>query len=601
MKSKWMLAILLCFIFIFTACNGDCGGTVSDTGAELTALTDEATHEITDQATVETPLPPVSLEGYKVIRSEKASPTLSSVATSLKNALDLTIGTDWAKDEEDIPESALEILVGNTNRPESAELADGLRSGEFAVKYFAESGRIAVCGFDETETLKAVRYFLDHCVSNTAIDAELAYFSAESNEVEECLINGIPIDRYTIVIPTDADSDEKYAAALIAESVLAKTGVKLKTAKSSTDRAIIINKGESEGTYAVGMSGENVLLEGKGGLCVKAAREFLEMLFPKGEKNVSLELEEAKTIPFERIALPELSDFGTKPIALADQKNASIAVYDLASGTAELKYEFKPDKANGFSLKGYENRVDEARLRYSAEWGSYVICFTSSSGYCAVASYPEEKCLWQADLAGTSPHSIEYIPGGFVAVASSGGNDTSKGFVRLYSAKNNAYAEVRLVSAHAVLWDETREILWAMGNTEIVAYELTLDSRIPMLTKIAGYGTAKMQGGHDLSAIPGNDNRVWVGGSIVRIFDKTTGELIDNYAGAMQMNKSNVKCICAFPDGTAALTVATGVYAAHDTDRFNLYTFGLTIATPTEFIFDGRAFYKARAFIASYN
>ena len=262
---------------------------------------------------------------------------------------------------------------------------------------------------------------------------------------------------------------------------------------------------------------------GEGGLVVMAARALLEGLFPKGQTEVSLTLGEAKVLKFERATYPALNDFGTKPIALADQLNASIAVYDLASGDPALKYEFKPQTAKGFSLKGYGNRVDEARLRYSEKWGTYIILFTSSSGYVGVASYPAEECLWEAELGGTSPHSIEYLPNGMIAVASSGGSKTENGFIRLYSAENKKdakYAEKQLTSAHAVLWDETREILWAMGSSLIVAYEIGDDPSAPSMTKIASYGCNDMKGGHDFSAICGDDDRVWVGGSFVGILPR---------------------------------------------------------------------------------
>jgi hypothetical protein len=230
--------------------------------------------------------------------------------------------------------------------------------------------------------------------------------------------------------------------------------------------------------------------------------------------------------------------------------------------------------------------------------------FTSSSGYVGVASYPEEKCLFEAELKGTSPHSIEYLPSGLVAVASSGGSDTSKGFIRVYStdSKNgNGFAEAKLTSAHAVLWDETREILWAMGSSQILAYEIGTDSAVPSMKKIEAYGCKDMKGGHDLSAICGNDDQVWVGGSIIRVFDKTTCKLLNNYAGSNQIDAGKVKCICSFPDGTAARTVATGVYADHNTDRFNLYEFSGSVAISVGYIFEGRAFYKARSFYAEYN
>ena len=347
-----------------------------------------------------------------------------------------------------------------------------------------------------------------------------------------------------------------------------------------------------------------MILCGEGGLVVKAARTLLDELFPKGKAEVSLTLGEPKVLKFEHATYPALTDFGTKPIALADQLNASIAVYDLASGEPVLKYEFKPQASKGFSLKGYGNRVDEARLRYSEKWGTYIMLFTSSSGYCGVASYPAEECLWQAELGGTSPHSIEYLPNGMVAIASSGGSVAENGFVRVYSAekKNDSkYAEKKLNGSHAVLWDETREILWAMGYTEIVAYEVGTDPSAPSLRKIASYGCNDMKGGHDFSAICGNDDQVWVGGSFVRIFDKAKGTIISNYPGSAQISAGSVKCICSFPDGDAALTVATGVYASHNTDRFKLFKFDGNNVTETSYVFDGRAFYKARAWFANYN
>ncbi len=562
----------------------------------------------------------VSLAGYKVVRAAKASKSIVDAAVDLRKALDsqaenVTIGDDWLKSGVEMPAEALEILVGETNRPESQEVCAALLADDFAVKYFPGSKRIVICGGSDEATLKAVDHFLEFCLEGGEIENTLAFFSAAQYAVSECLLGGVDIEQYTVVIPNNADADDRYAAELITSRVREKTGKSLNTLKESdapAGRKILIGKTSkaselslAELTYAVGMSGENVILCGEGGLTVRAARDLIEKLFPKAEDKVSLELGNPEIISFERASYPALDDFGTKPIALADQMNASIAVYDLSSGESVLKYEFKPKASKGFSLNGYGNRVDEARLRYSEKWGTYIIMFTSSSGYVGIAGYPSEECLWQVELKGTSPHSIEYLPNGTVAVASSGGNDTSKGFIRLYATdkgeNNDRYDEARLTSAHAVLWDETREVLWAMGSTQIVAYEIGDDPSAPTLTKIAAYGCSDMKGGHDLSAIPGNDDQVWVGGSFVRIFDKTTGKLIDNYAGASQISTSSVKCICSFPDGDAALTVATGVYASHNTDRFKLFEIGLSVAKAKVYVFDGRAFYKARSFYAEYN
>ena len=569
------------------------------------------TSELTEAAST------ISLAGYKVVRSDKASSAMVSAAVELKKALDaiadgITIGDDWYnKNTGELPTEALEILVGDTNRPESAALKENLLADDFAIKYFPESRRIAIIGGDDDSTIKALSHFLEYCLQGSEIAADLSYMSAGQYAVTSCLLDGTAIEDYTIVIPDSADADENYAAELITNQILGKTGKKLATVKLSkaTDgKKILIGRAAdtsvADSEYICGTKSGNVILCGEGGLVVRAARDMLEELFPKGQTEVSLTLGEAKVIKFERASYPALTDFGAKPIALADQMNAILAVYDLSSGEAVLKYEFIPQSSKGFSLKGYAHRIDEARLRYSEKWGTYVMLFTSSSGYCGVASYPAEECLFEAELGGTSPHSIEYLPSGMIAIASSGGSDTDKGFIRVYSAeskKDGKYAEKLLTSAHAVLWDETREILWAMGSTQIVAYEIGNDSSVPSMTKIASYGCSDMKGGHDFSAICGDDDRVWVGGSFVGIFDKSTGKIDKNFTGSSQISTSSVKCICSFPDGGSALTVATKVYADHDTDRFKLFTADGDKVTVTTFTFSGRAFYKARAFIADYN
>lgn len=602
--KKRLLTFFICAMLLLSSCSGDVLDPI------ITNAPDEfPTSELTEAPTS------VSLAGYKVVRPSLASNQVVDAAVELKKALDktienITIGDDWHRESEELPAEALEILVGETNRAESVEMKNGLLEDDFAVKYYPESRRIVILGGSDEATVKAVSYFLEFCFKNGEIESSLSFLSAGQYTVTDCLLNGAHIAEYSLVLPDISDDDEDYAAELISYTVAEKTGIRLETVKKSdaSGKQILIGaaaqKTLAASEYSYGTDGGNVILCGEGGLVVKAARALLDELFPKGKTEVSLTLGEPKVLKFERATYPALTDFGTKPIALTDQLNASIAVYDLASGEPVLKYEFKPQASKGFSLKGYGNRVDEARLRYSEKWGTYIMLFTSSAGYCGVASYPAEECLWQAELGGTSPHTIEYLPNGMVAIASSGGNNIENGFIRIYSAekKNDAkYAEAQLTSAHAVLWDETRDVLWAMGNTAVVAYEVGNDPSVPSLRKIASYGCNDMKSGHDLSAISGNEDQVWVGGSFVRIFDKAKGTIISNYPGSAQINAGSVKCICSFPDGDATLTVATGVYASHNTDRFKLFKFDGNNVTETSYVFDGRAFYKARAWFANYN
>ena len=382
MKTYRFIALLICALMLFSSCSGDViDPIVTDPGVE------QPTEEKTEAPTH------ISLAGYKLIRPSDASKQIVSAAVDMRKTLEgvsenITIGDDWIKSGEELPAKALEILIGKTNRPESAEACEGLLAGDFVLKYCTESGRIVICGGSDEATIKAIEHFLEYCVKDGMVECSLSYLSAGQYAVSECILNGKNIEEYVIAIPKNADADEKYAAQLITDAVNEKTGISLGVAKDSDnpEGALILVgntsktpeqftslKG-SEAGYVLGALDGNVILCGDGGLVVKAAREFISLLFPKGSEKVSLELADAKVTAFAKATYPALDDFGTKPIALADQKNASIAVYDLSGGKEPIyKYEFKPKTTNGFSLNGYGNRVDEARLRYSEKWGTYII------------------------------------------------------------------------------------------------------------------------------------------------------------------------------------------------------------------------------------
>ncbi|MBO5701898.1 MAG: hypothetical protein J6S71_05630, partial [Clostridia bacterium] len=361
MKLKRFFALIICAMMLMTSCSDDIlDPIITDPGEEFP----------TSELVTEAPSA-VSLEGYKVIRSEKASAQIISATVDFKKKIEaeagtIAIGDDWYKSGDTLPEKALEILVGATNRPETAEVITDLLADDFAIKYFPESGRIVICGGSDEATVKALNHFLEFCFKEGEIEYSLSFFSAGQYAVSECLLEGTPISEYSLVIPSSADADEKYAAEMISACVREKMGIDLKTVKvgSASGKMILIGRASDytvkDSEYAVGTKDGNVILCGEGGLVVKAARVLLDELFPKGQDKVALTLGETKAITFNRISLPTLTDFGTKPIALADQLNASIAVYDLASGEAVLKYEFKPKTSNGFSLEGYGNRVDEA-------------------------------------------------------------------------------------------------------------------------------------------------------------------------------------------------------------------------------------------------
>ena len=303
-----------------------------------------------------------------------------------------------------------------------------------------------------------------------------------------------------------------------------------------------------------------------------------------------------------------------KYVALVDQLNNSIAVLDLnaADPTSDdaVIWEWTPTAELGFTkIKYVKNRLDEAKLRYSEAWGSYVVATCSSSGFLALVEYPSGRCLWNQEAPGYGPHSMEVLPDGNVAVACSGNGKSVNSVVRVYAARqgkeSNVYAEVPLVSAHGVLWDPEYEVLWALGNAKIIALTVTGTLSSPQLTEVSNLSRPlPSNGGHDLSPVYGNPDRLWISSNKVWQFSKSEGKFYSDYEGASAISVGAVKSIGSFADGTVVQAIATNVYAAHDTDT--LIVFGYTDTTVNakfrrySYRFPERAFYKARIFCADY-
>ena len=124
MKNR-LFAFLICIMLLLSSCSGDVLDPI------ITSPVDEfPTSELTEASV------PVSLADYKIIRSSTASQSIVSAAVELKKSLSEAVGEigiadDWARSADDIPAEGLEILVGDTNRKETAALKTELREDGF--------------------------------------------------------------------------------------------------------------------------------------------------------------------------------------------------------------------------------------------------------------------------------------------------------------------------------------------------------------------------------------------------------------------------------------------------------------------------------------
>ena len=169
MKFTRILALVLAMLMLcaaFTACNKP---------EEEPPVTDDGGGTTTPPAT-DTKPEPISLSivtesttEYVIVYDYKASSAVVNAIQIMAANFEEYLGTPIAMREcySDIDDpsdivSEKEILIGQTNRPESIEAVKGLRSGDYKVT--ASGSKVVLVGGSEAATLRAVTNFLTEVV-----------------------------------------------------------------------------------------------------------------------------------------------------------------------------------------------------------------------------------------------------------------------------------------------------------------------------------------------------------------------------------------------------------------------------------------------------
>ena len=612
MKRILIILLLLSALVLTAGCNNS-----SEPPADTTTSAPDTT---TEAAPVGIPLCENGATQFRVVFPSKVADEEFDAYLKISDAFkQLGITIQSARDSEDATE--FEILIGDTARRESVEAAATLRDNDYVIK--ADGSKIVIVGGTPKATLTAaekfIEQYLSHAQSDVLIEQDMLISYSDTYDVRSLSINSTPITSFTIVRPASASKLEIYAAKLLQQilSERIKVTPDIMTDKNEYDFEIRIGATARSGdkcddfTHVTYADGNSIIINGDMHSIVKAVNEFVKNIPEKSDEDVNIAVANERTVvSTAEAAYPtEQTLDGRRVVALADQLNATLVLIDLdaADPTAPeaVIWEWKPTAALGFKQIGktYGNRIDEAILRYSDVLGCYVVCVTSSSGYMCVAKYPSGECVWEATASGLGPHSIEYLPDGNVAVVCSGNSDTQKGCIRIYSTTADRYSSYSLVSAHGVLWDDESQLLWALGASELRAYRIGGTLKSPKLELAEGLGTSSgISGGHNLSICSADTDYLWISGSKVWLFQKSTGKVISDYDGAASISRGSVKSIDSYEDGTVIQAIATGVYASHNTDTLVVTTFDESgNATTKKLVFANRAFYKARRADAQYS
>ncbi|NSL86997.1 hypothetical protein ECE50_009160 [Chitinophaga sp. Mgbs1] len=241
----------------------------------------------------------------------------------------------------------------------------------------------------------------------------------------------------------------------------------------------------------------------------------------------------------------------SREIIICDQKNARIIMVDVANGNT-ITWEWKATAAYAMirtGAQGWFSNLSEAKLVYN---GSYILA-TASGGGVALISVASKKAIWY-DYAGGNTHSAELLPNGNIVTASTTGGYLMIFTVDSYINDNSAQtAPIPFEDVHNVVWDHSRQQLYAAGKDKLKVFSYNGSCKSPALTLKATY-TMPQGNAHDLFPVYGSTTDLWLtnSGHIYR-FNVTTG------AFTLVKTLSAVKSVSSGPSGyPAIIAVATG-------------------------------------------
>lgn len=135
------------------------------------------------------------------------------------------------------------------------------------------------------------------------------------------------------------------------------------------------------------------------------------------------------------------------------------------------------------------------------------LLITASSDGAALVDRATGVATWWGQCGNT--HSAELLPGDRIVLACSVREKTGNRLV-LFDARvpERELFSTELYSGHGAYWDETRQRLWALGETELRAYALRdWDTPTPSLRLDARHALPDT-GGHELTAVPGTSELI---------------------------------------------------------------------------------------------
>ena len=234
---------------------------------------------------------------------------------------------------------------------------------------------------------------------------------------------------------------------------------------------------------------------------------------------------------FSATAFSQQCDIKTKGFAVVavEQAKQRVVIFDSAESDGYLwQWSALCDSPSVSALNASFGNPSDVRVKKDGK----ILMICSGGGFAKI-----DVATCKADYAGVcpsaNPHSIEELPDGRIATASSDGESVMIIDPREFKFQHNKQPKknvLKLESAHGVVWDAKRQSLWAIGSTAIVemAY-LSAEMNIKEKGRYDFLSAGCGKWGHDL--ILGDDGHVYfTTHDTVSVFDPSsrTFKVLDN-------------------------------------------------------------------------
>ncbi len=233
MKKRNIYSILcviltaLTLLPLFAACGGEPAPAEEST-------TEETTEPVED-------VQPVIYAGgeheYAIIRPDKASDEITDAALTLRASIqnktkkETALRTDLIAPKAGYDDTPYEIVVGETNRPETAEVLPTLLYHDFTI--CRKGTKIVILGGSDAATVLGVYYFISNFLNAEGVFDGEDFLQKGTYSVSSIKINGTDVSEYTLVYPQKNSSTYLEALNVLSERVAQLCGVRLKTASAN--------------------------------------------------------------------------------------------------------------------------------------------------------------------------------------------------------------------------------------------------------------------------------------------------------------------------------------------------------------------------------